>query len=123
LQKNVLPELARKNIINIWHAGCSSGQEVYSMIILLTEMGLSGKANLYATDLNTDVLESARKGVYKYRFNAGYLDNFDKVFVHDDPSIDKGAIYRKYFDIHTTKRSYTHDNPRVQQYASIFEVR
>ncbi|MDR1672158.1 MAG: hypothetical protein LBS09_01645 [Bacteroidales bacterium] len=111
LRKNVLPQLSQKHTINIWHSGCSSGQEVYSMIILLAEMGLSDKANLYATDLNTDVLEAAKKGVYKYRFNAGYLDNFDKVFVNNNPLIDKGEIYRKYFDIDVaTDRIKIHPN-------------
>ncbi|HCY01233.1 MAG TPA: chemotaxis protein CheR, partial [Bacteroidales bacterium] len=79
LRSRILPRFKNNKNINIWHAGCSTGQEVYSMMILLNEMGLLEKAKIFASDLNTDVLEAARKGEYKYRFNIGYLDNFDKV--------------------------------------------
>jgi len=79
LRYRVLPKFANNKNINIWHAGCSTGQEVYSMMILLNEMGLLDKAKIFASDLNIDALEAAKKGVYKYRFNIGYLDNFEKV--------------------------------------------
>lgn len=48
----------------IWHAGCSSGEEVYSMAILLREMGISNDVTLYATDLDVNILEKAKSGVY-----------------------------------------------------------
>jgi len=79
LRFDILPAYRDRQNINIWHAGCSTGQEVYSMLILLHKLGLFDKTNLYATDINNDVLDVARKGIYKYRFNIGYLDNFDKV--------------------------------------------
>jgi len=101
LRGEILSKLAQKQVIRIWHAGCSTGQEVYSMIILLNEMGLLNKAELYATDLNTDAIDVAKKGVYKYRFNIGYLDNFDKVIRNDvnNPLIVRNIPYEKYFDI------------------------
>ena len=79
LRSRILPRFKNNSTINIWHAGCSTGQEVYSMMILLNELGMLDKAKIFASDINTDVLETAKKGVYKYRFNIGYLDNFDKV--------------------------------------------
>ena len=101
LRGEILPVLAKKPVIRIWHAGCSSGQEVYSMIILLNEMGLLDKTEIYASDLNTDVMDVAKSGTYKYKFNIGYLDNFDKVIRNDinNPLIVKDIPYSKYFEI------------------------
>lgn len=102
LRNEILSVLAEKPVIKIWHAGCSTGQEVYSMIILLHEMGLLEKTELYATDLNTDAIEIAKKGVYKYKFNLSYLDNFDKVIRNDkgDPlAVRDDVSYQNYFEI------------------------
>ncbi len=55
-----------KNNINIWHIGCSIGFEVYSNLILLHNCGILSKSKVYATDINSDVLETAKKGKYKY---------------------------------------------------------
>ena len=101
LRSEILPKLAKKGYIKIWHAGCSTGQEVYSMMILLNEMGLLEKTELYASDLNTDVIDISKKGIYKYKFNIGYLDNFDKVIRNDinNPLIVRDVPYNKYFDI------------------------
>jgi Methylase of chemotaxis methyl-accepting proteins len=101
LRHRILPKFKNNKTINIWHAGCSTGQEVYSMVILLSEMGLIDKAKIVATDINTDVLDQARKGVYKYRFNIGYLDNFDKV-IRQNPFNYEEVLdipYDKYFEI------------------------
>jgi hypothetical protein len=54
------------------------------MLILLNELDLLEKTKIYATDINTDVIETAKLGEYKYRFNLSYLDNFDKV-VKENP--------------------------------------
>jgi len=112
LRNEVLAKLAQKPVIRIWHAGCSTGQEVYSMIILLNEMGLIDKTELYATDLNTDAIEIAKKGVYKYKFNISYLDNFDKVIRNDsvNPLIVKDIPYQKYFEI-----DHTSDKIKINQ--------
>jgi chemotaxis protein methyltransferase CheR len=69
---------AQKDCINIWHAGCSTGQEVYSMMIILNEMNLLDKASIYASDINQKVLNTAISGKYKYHEMINYLDNFDK---------------------------------------------
>lgn len=64
LREQVLPMLATYPFIRIWHAGCSTGEEVYSMAILLKEAGLLQKSILYATDLNQAVLEKAKTGIF-----------------------------------------------------------
>lgn len=55
LRRNVLNLFKDKPNINIWHAGCSSGEEVYSMLILLNELNLLDKAKVFATDINSDI--------------------------------------------------------------------
>ena len=63
LREKVLPTLAAYPIIKIWHAGCSTGEEVYSMCILLREAGLLNRAYIYATDINPSNLAAARSGI------------------------------------------------------------
>ena len=95
--------------IFIWHAGCSSGQEVYSMLILLNELNMFEKAKVFATDLNTNMLESAKRGVYRYRFNLNYFDNFDKVIKENPYNYEdiKEVDYNKYFEIDKAKDTIT----------------
>ncbi len=64
LTQEVIPRLATYPSIRIWHAGCSTGEEVYSMAILLHEAGLLEKSTLYATDINPLAIQNARRGVY-----------------------------------------------------------
>ena len=76
LRNEVLPVLGTHPFIRIWHAGCSTGEEVYSMAILLKEEGLLDKTLLYATDINPEVLETARKGIYKLNAMKQYSENY-----------------------------------------------
>ena len=64
LREQVLPAISARPFIRIWHAGCSTGEEVYSVAILLDEAGLLQKTLLYATDLNPGAVERARSGIY-----------------------------------------------------------
>ncbi len=68
LREDILPTICKNDKVRIWHAACSSGEEVYSMAILLKELGLYDKVSLIASDINVDVIETAKKGIYK-RFN------------------------------------------------------
>ncbi len=76
LRKDVIPVLKTYPFIKIWHAGCATGEEVYSMAILLKEEGLLHRAKIYATDYNNRSLEIAREGVYPLdhiqKFTANY---------------------------------------------------
>ncbi|MGB0360266.1 MAG: CheR family methyltransferase [Endozoicomonas sp.] len=64
LREDVIPVLKTYPFIKIWHAGCASGQEVYSMAIMLEEAGLLDRCQIYATDFNDEALKMARKGIY-----------------------------------------------------------
>jgi chemotaxis protein methyltransferase CheR len=61
IKYRILPKLRKQEKIRIWHAGCSTGQEVYSMAIILWEMGIYDQCEILATDINTDVMERAKK--------------------------------------------------------------
>ncbi len=68
LRDDVIPGiLLNHQTIRIWHAGCSSGEEVFSMAIMLREMNLLDKVNIIATDLDTNILEKAKKGEYNLK--------------------------------------------------------
>lgn len=64
LRAEVIPLLRTYPFIRIWHAGCSSGEEVYSLAILLHEEGLYDRCRLYATDFSDSVIERARRGIF-----------------------------------------------------------
>ena len=64
LRTKVIPALGTYPFLRIWHAGCSTGEEVYSMAILLQEEGLYDRCRIYATDMNTSVLRQARVGIF-----------------------------------------------------------
>ena len=67
LRTEVVPLLRTWPSIRIWHAGCATGEEAYSMAILLDEAGLLRRSRIYATDLNPELLEIARRGVMPVR--------------------------------------------------------
>lgn len=64
LRRRVLPMLGTYPFLRIWHAGCSTGEEVYSMAIMLQEEGLYDRCRIYATDMNNLVLRQAREGIF-----------------------------------------------------------
>jgi chemotaxis protein methyltransferase CheR len=68
LRDHILPNiLLNNNNISIWHAGCSSGEEVFSMAIVLKEMGMLDKTKIVATDIDTDILQKAKSGIYSMK--------------------------------------------------------
>lgn len=74
----VVPMLATYPFIRLWHAGCSTGEEVYSIAILLYEEGLYDRTRIYATDLDAVSIERAREGIFPLSrmkdYSAGYVD-------------------------------------------------
>lgn len=76
LREQVLPLLATWPTIRIWHAGCATGEEVYSMAILLHEANLLNRSLLYATDINPSVLVKVRDGIFPMNLMKQYSENY-----------------------------------------------
>ena len=75
-RNEVIPKLRDYPEIRIWHAGCASGEEVFSMAILMEEEGLIDKTTIYATDMNEEVLEKAKNGVFPIHKMQAYTKNY-----------------------------------------------
>lgn len=78
IRGTVIPVLKTYPYIKVWHAGCSTGQEVYSMAILLEEEGMKKRAQLYATDFNELILSKAKDGIYPMDVMREYINNYRK---------------------------------------------
>ena len=76
LRENILPQLGTFPLIRIWVAGCATGEEAYSLAILLKEAGLYHKCLIYGTDINPSVLETARAGVFPMYQMKTYSENY-----------------------------------------------
>jgi chemotaxis protein methyltransferase CheR len=74
----VVPQLRTYPFTRIWVAGCSTGEEVYSLAILLREEGLYDRTRIYATDINESVLDRARTGVFPLEKMREYTQNYIK---------------------------------------------
>jgi len=100
IRQKVFPILKTYPCINIWHAGCATGQEVYSMAIALKEENLYDRTQIYATDINDRALKNAKDAIYpvdsikKYTWNyqqAGGKYSFSKYYhaMYDSAIIDE----------------------------------
>jgi chemotaxis protein methyltransferase CheR len=78
LRKVVIPALKKYSFLKIWHAGCASGEEAYSMAIILKEEGLYDRTQIYATDMNQVVLKQAKDGIYNISKLKQYTANYQK---------------------------------------------
>lgn len=110
-RKNVIPLVKDFPDIRIWHVGCATGEEVYSLAILLYEEGIYEKAKIYATDINTKALDRAKKGSYslanmqqytKNYFEAGGRRAFSEYYkvvgeqVIFNPSLQKNIVFAEH---------------------------
>jgi len=77
-REEVVPLLRTYPFIRIWHAGCSTGEEVYSAAIVLEEEGLLDRARIYATDINDSVLKQAKTGIFPLNRMQEYTENYIK---------------------------------------------
>src|SRR5437899_4478294 len=75
-RQKVVPVLRTHPFTRIWVAGCSTGEEVYSLAILLQEEGVYERARIYATDINESVLDRARAGVFPLEKMREYTQNY-----------------------------------------------
>jgi chemotaxis protein methyltransferase CheR len=67
VRNDVIPVLRTWPHFKIWHAGCATGEEVYSLAIVLKEEGVYDRATIYATDFNDEALERAREGIFEIK--------------------------------------------------------
>jgi chemotaxis protein methyltransferase CheR len=75
-RQNVVPSLRTYPFLRIWNAGCSTGEETYSLAILLREVGLYDRTRIYATDINEAVLVSAAEGIYPLAKMKEFTENY-----------------------------------------------
>lgn len=78
LREKVVPLLRTYPSLKVWVAGCSAGEEAYSLAILLQEEGLLSKTIIYATDINSGTLQKAAAGIYEVERIAGFTANHHK---------------------------------------------
>ncbi|UZJ81157.1 CheR family methyltransferase [Fictibacillus sp. KU28468] len=110
-RQRVVPELRKMPEIRIWHAGCATGEEVYSMAILIEEEGLADKTTIYATDMNEKVLEKAKQGTFSLLKMQTYTKNYmqaggkeafseyytaDEHFAYFHPSLLRNIIFAQH---------------------------
>lgn len=76
VREKIVPVLKTFPFVKIWHAGCATGEEVYSMAILLEEEGFLDRTRLYATDFNKHALDTAQEGVYPKKHLDSYATNY-----------------------------------------------
>lgn len=108
LRENVIPILKTYPFIKIWHAGCATGEEAYSMAILMQEEGLYDRTTIYATDFNQQALNKAKEGIFpngmikeyttnyqlsggKESFSSYYTSNYDNVIMKQ--SLKKNIVW------------------------------
>jgi len=78
LRDQVIPYLKTYPFVRIWHAGCSTGEEVYSLAIVLQEEGIYDRATIFATDFNDLALDKAREGIYSLEKIKAYTSNYQR---------------------------------------------
>ncbi len=119
LREKVAPRLATYPLIKIWIAGCATGEEAYSLAILLKEEGLLGRSLIYATDINQRSLQKARSGIFPIEHMPEYTGNYLKsggntsfsdyyLAKYDAVLIDKTLREHTVFSVHnlTTDQSF-----------------
>jgi chemotaxis protein methyltransferase CheR len=88
IREKVIPVLATYPHIRVWHAGCATGEEVYSLAIMLHEGGILHKSLLYGTDINPIAIEKARMGI----FSVGPMQQYSKNY-HDSGGMQDFSSY------------------------------
>jgi chemotaxis protein methyltransferase CheR len=76
LRKNVIPILKTYPFVKIWHAGCATGEEVYSLAIILKEEGVYERTTVYATDFNQHAINQAKEGIFSIEKIKKYTTNY-----------------------------------------------
>ena len=103
-RKKVIPVLRTYPFFRIWHAGCSSGEEAYSISILLKEEDLCDRARIYATDFNELVLNKAKKGIFPQKVMKKYTKNYQEA-----------GGKKAFSDYYMAKYDYVRFNPDLHE--------
>lgn len=85
-RESIFPVLKTYPSINIWIAGCSTGEEIYSLAILLHEEGLLDRTTIYATDINPEALKRAQQGIYNSTIIPDFVKNYTAAGGQRQPS-------------------------------------
>lgn len=101
IRNKIIPYLNSFFHINIWCAGCSTGEEPYSLAILLSELGMLNKCQIYATDINPYVIKEAINGLY----NLEKFMNFKKSYIHLGGSKNFEEYFDKKEEIYSIKKN------------------
>lgn len=104
IRRGLVPQLKEFERIQIWHAGCATGEEVYSLAILLKEEGLYERCTIYATDLNEEWLERAKEGRY----------SVDKM-QHNTRNYILSGGYQPFSNYYTVNGSYALIEPDIRR--------
>lgn len=123
IKTHVLPTLASYPVIRIWHAGCSTGEEAYSMCILLREAGLLHRSYIYATDINPNNIQKAKRGeiapanfadaIKNYKLSGGDSQLIDYFTITEQHvTLDKALLNKIIFSRHNlvTESSFNEFN-------------
>jgi len=78
LRKQIIPYLKTHPYVRIWHAGCATGEEVYSLAIVLEEEGFYERTTIFATDFNDTALSKAREGIYPLEKMKEFTANYQR---------------------------------------------
>ncbi len=124
--EKLIPLVKGKKSFNIWHAGCSSGMEVYSNMIILNELELLDKANIFATDISANMVRQCKSGSYRYEFNKRQLVDFEDVLKQNPIGGITKIDFSKYFDIdegtdRIIVKKYLRDQVDVRQHDLVQE--
>jgi len=105
LRDNVLPYLRSYQHLKIWSAGCSTGEELYSFAIVFANEHLYDKSFFYGTDVNTDVLERAKSGIYDLQKMKTYSENYQETGFYPNLSAYYSARYDATSINHSLKKN------------------
>lgn len=76
LREEIVPMLRTYPFVRVWHAGCSTGEEAYSLAVVLSEEGILDRCRIYATDLSAELLDRARRGIFSLSAIRDYTANY-----------------------------------------------
>ncbi|MBL4730394.1 MAG: hypothetical protein JKY28_03295 [Sulfurimonas sp.] len=98
IYEDILPDLSHLKYLRVWCAGCSRGDEPYTVAILLKKAGLLANAQIYATDFNETIINEAINGIYPTSLYDSFKDNYDKC-ASDDTFEQYFDFSEKYFEV------------------------